>query len=55
MGAIGYEVMSSRNFAIDVQARLSGATYQDATVNADGTTTDSKLGTTSVSVGFNWY
>lgn len=55
MGAIGYEVMSSRNFAIDVQARLTGATYKDATTAVDGSTTDAKLGTTSLTVGFNWY
>ncbi len=55
MGAIGYEVMSSRNFAIDVQARVTGGTYEDAGVAADGTTRDSQLGTTSVSLGFNWF
>lgn len=55
MGAVGYEVMSARNFAIDVQARLTGGTYKDGTTNLDGSTSDTNLTTTSVSVGFNWY
>lgn len=55
MGAVGYEVMSARNFAIDLQARITGGTYKDTTVNADGTTKDSNLATTSIGVGFNWY
>ncbi len=55
MGAVGYEVMSSRNFAVDLQLRFTGGTYKDTTVNLDGTTNDTNLATTSVGLGFNWY
>jgi hypothetical protein len=55
MGAVGYEVMSARNFAIDLQLRATGANFKDTTVNLDGTTSDTNVGTTSLSLGFNWY
>ena len=28
-GAIGYEILSARNFAIDLQLRVTGARYED--------------------------
>ena len=55
MGAVGYEVLSARNFAIDLQLRASAGTYDDSTVELDGTTSDSNVGTTSLQLGFNWY
>src|SRR5204863_406421 len=55
MGAVGYEVMSARNFAIDLQLRATGGAYKDSSVELDGSTHDSKVGTTSLNLGFNWY
>lgn len=46
MGAIGYEVLSSQRFAIDLQGRLGIATY-------DGI--DEQIETGMISLGFNWY
>lgn len=45
MGGIGYEVMSARNFAIDLQARLIQGTYEGFDTVTSGT----------VGVGINWY
>lgn len=55
MGAVGYEVLSARRFAVDIHLQAIGATYQDSTTNADGSTSDTNVGTTSLGVGFNWY
>lgn len=55
MGAVGYEVLSARNFAIDLQLRATGGAFEDGTEEADGTVHDSKVGTTSLNLGFNWY
>lgn len=55
MGAVGYEILSARNFALDLQLRATGATYEDSTLELDGTTSDTNVGTTSLSLGFNWY
>lgn len=46
MGGIGYEVMSSRRFALDIQGRLGIGTY-------DGIQEQITVGT--IGVGFNWY
>jgi hypothetical protein len=46
MGAIGYELLSARHFAIDLQLRLGTASY-------DGIRERINSGT--VGVGFNWY
>jgi hypothetical protein len=45
MGAIGYEIMSARTFAIDAQARMIVGTYQDGQDLSSG----------SLGVGFNWF
>lgn len=52
-GAVGYEVFSARNFAIDLQLRATGATYKGSD-NAE-LIDDTNVGTTSLQVGFNWY
>ena len=54
-GAVGYEILSARNFAIDLQLRATGGSYKDATTNVDGSTSDTSVGTTSLGLGFNWY
>jgi hypothetical protein len=46
MAAIGYELLSTRTFAIDVQGRLISAGY-------DGI--DQKVTAATVGIGFNWY
>jgi hypothetical protein len=46
MGAVGYELMSARNFAVDLQGRLIQGTY-------DAFNDSVTSGT--VGVGFNWY
>ena len=46
MGGLGYEVMSSRRFAIDIHGRIGIGTY-------DGIQDQITVGT--VGVGFNWY
>lgn len=45
MGGAGYELLSARNFAVDVQARLIQGTYRGFDTVTSGT----------VGVGFNWY
>ena len=51
MGGIGYELMSARNFAVDLQGRIIQGTY-----NSDngGYLSDSVTSAT-VGVGLNWY
>jgi len=46
MGAIGYEILSSQRFSIDLQGRLGAGTY-------DGI--NEQIETGMVSLGFNWY
>ena len=46
MGAVGYEVLSSPRFAIDLQGRLGVGTY-------DGI--DEQIETGMIALGFNWY
>lgn len=46
MGGIGYEVLSARNFSIDLQGRMISGTY-------DGI--DQQVTSGSVGVGFNWF
>lgn len=46
MVGAGYEVLSSRTFAVDVQARLATGTYNG---------TDDHVSTGSVGVGLSWY
>jgi hypothetical protein len=45
MGGIGYEVLSARNFSIDLEGRLIQGTYDNTPDVTSG----------SVGVGFNWY
>lgn len=46
MGAIGYEVLSARNFSIDLQGRLVSGSYDSF---------DQNVTSGSVGVGFNWF
>lgn len=46
MGAIGFEVFSSRRFSVDIQGRLLNASYDSL---------DSNITAGSVGVGFNWF
>jgi len=46
MGGVGYELLSARNFSIDLQGRLIAGTY-------DGI--DEQVTSGSVGVGFNWF
>ena len=46
MGAVGYEVLSARNFSIDLQGRLVAGTYEKF---------DQQVTAGPVGVGFNWY
>lgn len=45
LGAAGYEVMSARNFSVDLQARLIQGTYESFDTVTSGT----------VGVGINWF
>ena len=46
LGAVGYELMSARNFAIDLQGRLINGSYDSINNN---------ITALSVGVGINWY
>ena len=46
LGAVGYELMSARNFAIDLQGRLINGSYDGINNSVTGL---------SVGVGVNWY
>lgn len=46
MGAIGYELMSARNFAVDIQGRLIQGNYNGL---------DDRITSGTVGVGINWY
>jgi hypothetical protein len=46
MGAVGFEVMSARNFAVDLQGRLIQGAYNGL---------DDKVTSGTVGVGINWY
>jgi hypothetical protein len=46
MGAIGYEVLSARHFAIDLQLRLGSASYEGI---------GEQINAGTLGVGFNWY
>ena len=46
MGAVGFEVMSARNFAVDLQGRLNLGGFNSL---------DDKVTSGSVGVGINWY
>lgn len=46
MGAIGYEIMSSRRFAIDLQLRVGSGTYSGI---------DDQINAATFGVGFNWF
>ncbi len=48
LGGIGYELLSARNFAIDLQGRLTEGTY-----HVNGSTDSITSGT--IGVGVNWY
>lgn len=45
MGAVGYELLSARNFSIDAQARFIQGQYKDGQDVSSG----------SIGVGFNWF
>ncbi len=53
MGAVGYEVMSSRKFSMDLQFRLGAGTYQDD--GNGGVGINDQITTGMFGVGFNWY
>ena len=53
MGAIGYEVMSTRKFAVDLQFRVGAGTYQDD--GDGGIGLNDQITTAAFGVGFNWY
>ncbi len=46
MGGVGYEVLSARNFSIDLQGRLVSGSYESF---------DQSVTAGTVGVGFNWY
>ncbi len=46
MGAIGYELYSTREFAVDLQGRLIEGSYK---------TIDDQITSATVGLGFNWY
>lgn len=46
MGGVGYELLSARNFSIDLQGRLVSGSYESFDQNVTSGT---------VGVGFNWY
>jgi len=46
MGAVGYEIMSSRKFALDLQLRLGTGVYQGI---------DDQVNAGTLGVGVNWY
>jgi hypothetical protein len=46
MGAIGFEILSSRNFALDLQGRIIEGTYNS---------TDDHLTSGTIGLGINWY
>jgi hypothetical protein len=46
MGAVGYELLSARNFSIDLQGRLISGSYESFDQNVTSAT---------VGVGFNWF
>jgi hypothetical protein len=46
MGAVGYELFSTREFAVDIQGRLIEGSYKDL---------GDQLTSGTVGVGFNWY
>jgi Outer membrane protein beta-barrel domain len=47
MGAIGYEVYSTREFSVDLQGRLIEGSYKNGVEN--------RITSGSVGLGFNWY
>lgn len=46
MGAIGYELLSARNFSIDLQGRLLNGSYEGI---------DNHVTAGSIGIGVNWY
>jgi hypothetical protein len=46
MGAIGYEILSARNFALDLQGRIIEGTYNGG---------DDHLTSGTIGLGINWY
>jgi hypothetical protein len=46
MGAIGYELVQGRTFAMDLQLRIGAGTYEGI---------DDQITSTTVGLGFNWY
>jgi hypothetical protein len=49
LGAAGFEIMSARRFALELQLRITEGIYH----YADGSTDDITSGT--IGLGFNWY
>ena len=46
MGAVGFELLSARNFAVDLQGRLIQGSYNGL---------DDSVTSGTVGVGINWY
>ena len=46
MGAVGYELLSARNFSIDLQGRLINGSYDSVNTNVSGA---------SIGIGINWF
>jgi len=46
LGAVGFEIMSGRRFALDLQGRISEGTYNS---------TDDRITSGTVGIGLNWY
>jgi len=46
MGAIGFELMSARYFAVDLQGRIIEGTYNSG---------NDHVTAANIGVGFNWY
>ena len=46
MGGIGYELYSTREFAVDLQGRLIEGSYKGI---------DDQITSGTIGVGFNWY
>ncbi len=46
IGAIGYEIVQRRNWTVDIQFRITAASYDEEATESDST---------ALQVGFNWY
>jgi hypothetical protein len=53
MGGLGYELLSARNFALDLQGRLTEGSY--STTDAAGNSQRDNITSGTIGVGLNWY